>query len=100
MKQHAHVPLSAILLIVVASACFSAVDVTVKHLSQRYPVPLLVWARWGVQALVLLAVMGPRMRLDLVRTTRLPLHLVRGIVLIASSLCFFSALRYLPLAEA
>jgi threonine/homoserine efflux transporter RhtA len=56
-------------------------------------VPLLVWARWGVQALVLLAVMGPRMRLDLVRTTRLPLHLVRGIVLIASSLCFFSALR-------
>jgi drug/metabolite transporter (DMT)-like permease len=100
MKQHAHIPLSAILLIVVASACFSAVDVTVKHLSQRYPVPLLVWARWGVQALVLLAVMGPRMRLDLVRTTRLRLHLVRGIVLIASSLCFFSALRYLPLAEA
>ena len=100
MKQHAHVPLSAILLIVVASACFSAVDVTVKHLSQRYPVPLLVWARWGVQALVLLAVMGPRMRLDLIRTTRLPLHLVRGIVLIASSLCFFSSLRYLPLAEA
>jgi drug/metabolite transporter (DMT)-like permease len=100
MKQHAHIPLSAILLIVVASACFSAVDVTVKHLSQRYPVPLLVWARWGMQALVLLAVMGPRMRLDLVRTTRLPLHLVRGIALIASSLCFFSALRYLPLAEA
>jgi drug/metabolite transporter (DMT)-like permease len=100
VKQHAHIPLSAILLIVVASACFSAVDVTVKHLSQRYPVPLLVWARWGVQALVLLAVMGPRLRLDLVRTTRLPLHLVRGIVLIASSLCFFSALRYLPLAEA
>jgi drug/metabolite transporter (DMT)-like permease len=53
-----------------------------------------------VQALVLLAVVGPRMRLDIIRTTRLPLHLVRGIVLIASSLCFFSALRYLPLAEA
>jgi drug/metabolite transporter (DMT)-like permease len=63
-------------------------------------VPLLVWARWGVQTLILLAVMGPRMRLDLVRTTRLPLHLVRGVVLIASSLCFFSALHYLPLAEA
>jgi len=100
VKQHAHIPLSAILLIVVASACFSAVDVTVKHLSQRYPVPLLVWARWGVQALVLLALMGPRMRLDLVRTARLPLHLARGVVLIASSLCFFSALAFLPLAEA
>ena len=81
MKQHAHIPLSAILLIVVASGCFSAVDVTVKHLSQRYPVLLLVWARWGVQALVLLALMGPRMRLDLLRTARLPLHLARGVVL-------------------
>jgi len=28
------------------------------------------------------------------------MHLVRGVLLIASSLCFFSALRYLPLAEA
>src|SRR5437667_9641976 len=75
VKQHAHIPLSAILLIVVASGCFSAVAVTVKHLSQRYPVLLLVWARWGVQALVLLALMGPRMRLDLVRNVPLRPHL-------------------------
>jgi drug/metabolite transporter (DMT)-like permease len=93
-------PLSAILLIVLASACFSAIDVTVKYLSQRYPVPMLVWARWSMQALVLAATFGPSMRLDLVRTTHLPLHLARGVVLIGSSLCFFSALRFLPLAEA
>lgn len=93
-------PLSAILLIVLASACFSTVDATVKHLSQRYPVTLLVWARWSMQALVLAAAFGPSMRLDLVRTTRLPLHLARGVVLMGSSLCFFSALRFLPLAEA
>ena len=100
MKHHAHVPLSAVLLIIVASACFTTVDVSVKHLSQRYPVPLIVWARWGVQALVLLALVGPRVRLDLVRTKRLPMHLARGVLLIGSSLCFFSALRFLPLAEA
>jgi len=93
-------PLTAMLLIVAASACFSTVDVTVKHFSQRYPVPTLAWARWSVQALLLAALLGPTMRLGLVRTARLPLHLVRGAVLIASSLCFFSALRYLPLAEA
>ncbi len=98
-KQHAHVPLSAVLLIVCASACFTTVDVSVKHLSQRYPVPLIVWARWGVQALIILAVVGPRMRGNLLRTERLPLHLVRGVLLIASSLCFFSALHYLPLAD-
>ena len=100
VKHHAHVPLSAVLLIVCASACFTTVDVSVKHLSQRYPVPLIVWARWGMQALIVLAVVGPRMRGDLLRTMRLRLHLVRSVLLIASSLCFFSALRYLPLAEA
>jgi drug/metabolite transporter (DMT)-like permease len=100
LKPHAHVPLSAVLLIVCASACFTTVDVSVKLLSQRYPVPLVVWARWGVQALVLLAAVGPRMRLDLLRTQRLPLHLARGALLIGSSVCFFSALRFLPLAEA
>jgi drug/metabolite transporter (DMT)-like permease len=99
-KLQAQIPLSAALLIVCASACFTTVDVSVKHLSQRYPVPLIVWARWGVQALVVLAVVGPRMRGDLLRTTRLPMHLVRSVLLIVSSLCFFSALRYLPLAEA
>jgi drug/metabolite transporter (DMT)-like permease len=100
LKHHAHVPLSAVLLIVAASACFTTVDVSVKHLSQRYPVPLIVWARWGVQALIVLAVVGPKMRLDLIRTTRLSMHLLRAVLLIASSLCFFSALHYLPIAEA
>jgi drug/metabolite transporter (DMT)-like permease len=100
VKQHAHVPLSAVLLIACASACFTAVDVSVKHLSQRYPVPLIVWARWGVQALVVLAVVGPKMRGGLLRTRRLPLHLLRGVLLIASSLCYFLALRSLPLAAA
>ena len=93
-------PLAAIALIVAACACFTSIDVTVKHLSQRYPVPVLVWARWGVQALLMFALRAPTMRWSLVRTTRPALHLVRGTVLIASSLCFFTAVKYLPLAEA
>jgi drug/metabolite transporter (DMT)-like permease len=100
MLRPAHLPLSAILLIVVATGCFTSLDVTVKYLSQRYPVPMLVWARWGMQALVMTAVLGPKLRWNLVRTTRLKAHLVRGAVLIGSSLSFFSALKFLPLAEA
>jgi drug/metabolite transporter (DMT)-like permease len=100
LKQSTHISLSAVMLIVLASACFTSVDVTVKHLSQRYPVPLLVWARWGVQALLMLAVLGPKLRWNLVRTDRLALHLLRGTVLVASGTCFFSALKYLPIAEA
>ncbi len=100
VKPAQHIPLSAVLLIVLASACFTSVDVTVKHLSQRYPVPLLVWARWGVQTLIMLAVLGPRLRMKLVRTQRLPMQLVRGAVLVASGTCFFTSLKFLPLAEA
>ena len=100
VKHHSHVSLSAIVLIVLASACFTTVDVTVKVLSQRYEVPMIVWARWSVQALLIVALLTPTMKTGLLRTKRLPMHLVRGVVLIASSVCFFSALRYLPLAEA
>lgn len=100
MKSGAHMPLSAALLVVVASACFTSVDVTVKYLSQRYPVPLLVWARWGAQMLIMLAVLGPTLRWKLIRTARPVIHVVRGCVLVCSGLCFFSALKYLPIAEA
>lgn len=100
MKSATHISLSAVLLVVLASACFTTVDVTVKHLSQRYPIPLLVWARWGMQSLLILAIWGPRLRWDLVRTKRAPLHLVRGILLVASGACFFTALKFLPVAEA
>jgi len=95
-----HTPPSAILLVIAATACFTSLDVTVKYLSQRYPVPLLVWARYGVQALVMLAFLAPRLQWTLVRTAHPPLMIVRGITLLMSSLCFFTALRYLPLAEA
>jgi len=100
MTRHAHIPSSAVLLIVVASACFTVIDVSVKYLSQRYPVPPLVWARWSVQALLMLALLGPRLRWKLLRSNRPVLQLVRGVVLIVSSVCFFFALKYLPIAEA
>jgi len=48
MPRSAHIPFSAILMIIAAMACFTSLDVSVKYLSQRYPVPLLVWARWSM----------------------------------------------------
>ena len=100
MRPHAHVPLSAILLIVGAVLCFTLLDATVKALTHRYPIPLLVWARYAVQVLVILLWLLPRMGAGSLRTPRLRLQIVRAAILPFSSLCFFSALRYLPLAEA
>jgi drug/metabolite transporter (DMT)-like permease len=99
MRHSSAIPLSAILLVIASAACFTVIDTTVKYLGERIPVPLLVWVRWGLQALLMLVVMGPRMGRGLVRTSNPMLHLLRGMVLISSSLCFFSALKFLPLAE-
>ena len=74
MRAHAHVPPSAIGLIVGAVLCFTILDATVKHLADRYPIPLLVWARYTVQTLVILLWLLPKMGVGLFRTPRLRLH--------------------------
>lgn len=99
MRAHGHVPASAILLIVGAVLCFTILDAIVKILTQRYAVPFIVWARYGVQTLTILIWLLPQMGTALLRTRRLKLHLIRAALLPISSLCFFSALKYLPLAE-
>lgn len=100
IRAPAHVPLSAILLIVGAVLCFTLLDTTVKVLAERYPVPLLVWARYAVQLLMVLLWLFPQLGGSLFRTRRIRVHVVRGAILPLSSLCFFSALKYLPLAAA
>jgi len=100
MRPHTTVPPAAIALIAGAVLCFAVLDATVKVLTQRYPVPMLVWARYAVQALAIAIWLLPRMGTALLRTDRVRLHLARAALLPLSSLFFFSALRYLPLAEA
>jgi drug/metabolite transporter (DMT)-like permease len=100
MRTHAHVPLSAVLLISGAVLCFTILDAGVKSLSQRYPIPLLVWARYLIPALLTSVWLLPRMGASLLRTKRPGLQIARGVLQPISSLLFFSALKYMPLAEA
>ena len=95
--QHA---LRGILLIIAAVATFAVMDTTAKYLSQTYPVPAVVWARYFAQALCMLIVLGPRLKLDLLRTRRPKLQIARGITLTLATLLFFSALSLMPIAEA
>lgn len=101
-RQHhaAHVPASALLLVVCAVALFSLADAVAKYLSATQPVSLLVFARYVLQALAMIIAFGPRKRLGLVRTRQLKLHLLRGCLLLVCSVLFISALRWLPLADA
>ena len=99
-RAHVHIPPSAVFMIVGAVACFSVLDGIIKSLAVRHPVPLLVWARWGFQVLAMLIWLAPSMGLRMLHTRQLRMQLLRGCLLVGSSLFFMTALAHMPLADA
>jgi len=87
-------------MIMTAVAMFTVMDSIAKYLSRFYPVPGIVWARYAFHLLFVVLLLAPRLRGRLVRTKRLRLQVLRGLLLAASSMFFFSALKYMPIAEA
>jgi drug/metabolite transporter (DMT)-like permease len=98
---HAH-PLRGVLMVMLAVFLFSSMDTLAKHMLKReaYPVPPLIWARYAVHLVFMLALLAPRMGFGLVRTQRPALQIVRGLLLVGSTGFFYLSLTYLPLAEA
>lgn len=82
-----------------ATACFGCLDTLSKYLVAHYPAAALVWLRYVLQTLVMMAIFLPRMGLRLVRTTAPGVQLVRGLMLIVSSVVFVLALLHMPIAE-
>src|SRR5580692_8566337 len=87
-------------LVLITVAIFSCLDTMSKYLSQLYPVPGLVWFRYLVHMLLMLAILGPRLRWRLVRSAYPALQVVRSLLLLLATYFFFNALRVMPLAEA
>jgi drug/metabolite transporter (DMT)-like permease len=98
--RHVHIPTEAVLLIVGSVFCFTLLDAITKFTTRLYPVPLLVWARYLVQLVAMLVWLGRSMGRGLLRTRRPKLQMVRGVLLLLSSVLFVNALRLLPLADA
>jgi drug/metabolite transporter (DMT)-like permease len=98
---HAH-PLRGVLLVMLAVFLFSSMDTLAKHMLKReaYPIGPLIWARYAVHLAFMLALLAPRMGLELVRTRRPGLQIVRGLLLVGSTGFFYLSLSHLPLAEA
>ena len=97
-QAHPHA-LRGIGLMLLAVSTFSCLDAVAKYLAALYAVPTIVWVRYLFQAILMIAVLAPRMGSGLVRNTNVRLQLIRGGVLTASSLLFLTALSRLPLAE-
>lgn len=92
--------LRGILLMVSAIGFFVSMDTIAKYLSQWYPVPGIVWARYVINLGMLLAWLAARGELGRIRTARPGIQMARGVLLASATFLYFSSLRVLPIADA
>jgi len=91
---------SGILLILVAMTLVPMMDGLAKLLSARYPVMEIVWARYFFHLMILLPVVLSRYnRRDLLPKRPL-LQVIRGGLLLLSTILFFAAIAVMPIADA
>ena len=88
-----------ILLVLGAAACFSVLDTTTKAVTSAVPLLMALWFRYAFQALATTAVVLPWRGTGVLRTQHLPFQLLRGVLLLTSSLLAFLSLRYMPVGE-
>ncbi|HEY6335349.1 MAG TPA: DMT family transporter, partial [Alphaproteobacteria bacterium] len=92
-------PLAGIVLILVAMVLFSFSDATAKFLTQSLPALEIAWLRFACFVAILLPALAKTGRQG-IRSRRPSLQIVRGLSLVASSVLFVLAVRYLPMADA
>lgn len=98
MRAAAH-PLAGIALALAACACFAALDTTTKFISTSVPLLMALWFRYAFQALATTAVVVPLRGRRAWRTQHPKFQVLRGLLLLASSLFAFASLKYMPVGE-
>jgi len=88
-----------IVLMCLAILLFTAMDATAKGLIERYPAPLVVWARFAGQLLIVLVLLN-RAAPAMLRTRHPWLHMARSAFQLGATGLFFLSLGHIGLAEA
>jgi drug/metabolite transporter (DMT)-like permease len=92
-------PLTGIFLILLAVLIFSFSDASAKYLTQTLPALEIAWLRFACFVAILLPALAKAGARSL-RSQRPLLQVVRGLSLVASSVLFVFAVRFLPMADA
>lgn len=108
MKQPATIPavpndrnvLHGILLMACAVSMFSILNAFGKRLSVEHAIIQIVWFRFTIGLVLMLALFARRRGMALVRAHRPGLQLIRALLLVMSSGLFFTGVSYLPLPTA
>ncbi len=90
-----------ILCVMGAVTVFTTQDMVVKWLSGGYPLHQIVFFRALLATFLVGGILVPlEGGFHILRTKRLPMHLLRGLIVITANSCFFAGLVSLPLGEA
>lgn len=89
-----------ILMALLATVAYAVVDTLSKYQAREYPVMMIVWARYCVPLVLLLAVFLPRRGTAMLRTAFPRVQLIRGVLLTAGTVFIVFAYRVMPIAEA
>lgn len=93
--------LAGMALALTALACFASLDTTTKYVTSTLGVSVLLalWFRYAFQALATTAIMLPVRGRALLRTAHPKFQVLRGALLLFTSLFTFLSLKYMPLGE-
>lgn len=92
--------ITAFLFMGVAITVLPFMNVAAKFLSTDYPTTQILWARYTGHLVFMLLMFMPRHGLSLLRATRPGVHIVRSLLMFVSTVCFFTALRWIPVPTA
>jgi drug/metabolite transporter (DMT)-like permease len=87
------------MLVIAAVACFAVLDTTTKFISTTVPLFMALWFRYAFQAVATTIVVLPMRGLSVLRTAHPRFQLLRGLLLLTSSLFAFFRLKYMPVGE-
>ena len=80
-------------------ACFATLDTTTKYVSTSVPLFMALWFRYAFQAVATTLAVVPVRGRSAWRTAHPKFQLLRGVLLLVSSLLAFFSLRYIPVGE-
>ena len=92
-------PLQGIAWMLVTMFMFSCINATAKSLAQSLPVIEVVWARYFFQMLLLILFLRHRLP-KVIATGKLKLQIARSLLLLITTLLFFTGLSKIPMADA
>ncbi len=79
---------------------FPFMNTMVKLLREDFDPAMIIWARYVSHFLVMLIIFFPKHGLSLLKTAHPKIQIARSVLLLMATICYFTALGYVPLATA